>query len=74
MHGMVYKAQYCEVIIYRYTVIRLGYYAFYLWDPDLSAEERLRYWLRSDNLREHIERQHLAKIRLSPIKPICGCS
>lgn len=73
-HLQSWKAQHCEVIIYRHTVIRPGYCPFCLWDPNLFAEERLRYWLRSDNLREHIEGQHLAKIRLGPTKPICGCS
>lgn len=73
-HLQSWKAQHCEVIMYRHTVIRPGYCPFCLWDPNLFAEERLRYWLRSDNLREHIEGQHLAKIRLGPTKPICGCS
>ncbi|KAJ5829188.1 uncharacterized protein N7525_007441 [Penicillium rubens] len=73
-HLQSWKAQHCEVIIYRHTVIRPGYCPFCLWDPDLSAEKRLRYWLRSDNLREHIEGQHLAKIGHCQTKPICGCS
>ncbi|KAJ5268057.1 hypothetical protein N7524_006097 [Penicillium chrysogenum] len=73
-HLQSWKAQHCEVIIYRHTVIRPGYCPFCLWDPDLSAEKRLRYWLRSDNLREHIEGQHLAKIGHCQTKLICGCS
>ncbi|KAJ5971697.1 uncharacterized protein N7479_001615 [Penicillium vulpinum] len=73
-HLQSWKSQHCEVIIYRHTVIRPGYCPFCLWDPDLSAEKRLRYWLRSDNLREHIEGQHLAKIGHCQTKLICGCS
>ncbi|KAL2700119.1 hypothetical protein AAEP93_008642 [Penicillium crustosum] len=75
-HLQSWQIQHCEVIIYRHTVIRPGYCPFCLWDPNLnlSAETRLRSWLRSDNLREHIEGQHMAEIQRFKKKPICGCS
>ncbi|KAJ5839490.1 uncharacterized protein N7525_004678 [Penicillium rubens] len=75
-HLQSWQIQHCEVIIYRHTVIRPGYCPFCLWDLNLnlSAETRLRSWLRSDNLREHIEGQHMAEIQRFKKKPICGCS
>lgn len=73
-HLQSWQTQHCEVIIYRHTIIRPGYCPFCLWDPELFAEDSLRYWLRSDNLREHIEGQHLARIRNCQTKPLCGCS
>ena len=74
VHLQSWQVQHCEVIIYRHTVIRPGYCPFCLWDLDLPAEDRLQYWLRSDNLREHIEGQHMAGIQWSTKKQMCGCS
>lgn len=73
-HLQSWQIQHCEVVIYRHTIIRPGYCPFCLWNLDLPAEDRLQYWLRSDNLREHIEGQHMAEIQRSSKNPMCGCS
>jgi hypothetical protein len=67
-HIQSWKAQHCEVIVYRNTVIRPGYCPFCLWDKSLDAEDRLRQWLKSGNLKQHIEEKHMPGA-----KPICGC-
>lgn len=73
IHLQTWETQHCEVITYRHTVIRPGYCPFCLWNLDIPAEARLQYWLRSDNLREHIEGQHLNEEQWSTKKPMCGC-
>lgn len=73
IHLQTWENQHCEVILYRYTVIRPGYCPFCLWNQSLFAEDRLQYWLRSDNLREHIEGQHMNEIQWSTKKSTCGC-
>lgn len=67
-HIQSWKAQHCEVIVYRNTVIRPGYCPFCLWDKSLDAEDRLRQWLKSGNLKQHIEEKHMPGA-----KPTCGC-
>jgi hypothetical protein len=67
-HIQSWKAQHCEVIVYRNTVIRPGYCPFCLWDTSLDAEDRLRQWLKSGNLKQHIEEKHMPGA-----KPTCGC-
>ncbi|KAJ5112664.1 hypothetical protein N7532_000709 [Penicillium argentinense] len=49
----------CEVIVYRHTVTRPGYCPFCLWNKNLAAEDRLYQWLRSNNLKKHIEDEHM---------------
>lgn len=74
VHLQTWQTKHCEVIIYRHTVIRPGYCPFCLWDLDFPAEERLQFWLRSGNLRGHIESQHMPGIQWPTIKPVCGFS
>ncbi|KAJ5673939.1 hypothetical protein N7462_009378 [Penicillium macrosclerotiorum] len=69
-----FENQHCEVVKYRNTVIRPAYCPFCLWDHQKLAKDRLQYWTRSDNLREHIENQHMQEISWPPKASICGCS
>lgn len=73
-HLQSWRTQHCEVIIYRHTVIRPGYCPFCLPKTDLLPEDRLQYWLRTDNLKRHIEEEHLPEIQWPTTKPICGCT
>ncbi|KAJ5139024.1 uncharacterized protein N7515_003872 [Penicillium bovifimosum] len=73
-HLQSWETQHCEVIIYRHTVIRPGYCPLCLWNAYLPAEERLDYWLKSGNLRQHIEEQHMCRLQWPTTKPVCGCA
>jgi hypothetical protein len=72
-HLQSWADRHCEVVIYRYTVIRPGYCPCCLWNQGLPADERLKYWLRSANLRRHVE-QHIEKAAWPTADPVCGCS
>lgn len=67
--------QQCDVIRHRHTR-HAPCLLPCLWDPDLPAEERLQYWLRSGNLREHmhIESMDMLGIRWPMRDPVCGCA
>ncbi|KAJ5415013.1 hypothetical protein N7509_000111 [Penicillium cosmopolitanum] len=73
-HLQSWEDQHCEVVKYRHTVIRPAYCPFCLGNCQKPAEERLQYWTRSGNLREHIESQHMQEISWPPKASICGCS
>ncbi|KAJ5267504.1 hypothetical protein N7478_010312 [Penicillium angulare] len=73
-HLQSWEDQHCEVVKYRHTVIRPAYCPFCLGNRQKPAEERLQYWTRSGNLREHIESQHMQEISWPPKASICGCS
>lgn len=64
----------CEVIIYCHTVIHPGYCPCCLWNQELPADDRLKYWLYSADLRNHVEEDHIGKVEWPTSKPICGCS
>lgn len=42
--------------------------------PELPADDRLKYWLYSADLRNHVEESHIGKVEWPTSKPICGCS
>jgi hypothetical protein len=44
-----------------------------LWDIDLEAEDRLHQWLKSGNLKQHIEEKHIPGSHGPGAEPICGC-
>lgn len=73
-HLQSWRNQHCEVVRYRHTVIRPAYCPFCLWNLQAPAEERLQYWTRSGNLREHIESQHMPGISWPTKESICGYS
>ncbi|KAJ5475343.1 hypothetical protein N7539_008409 [Penicillium diatomitis] len=68
VHLEAWDTKHCEVITYRRTVIRPGHCPFSLWDLNLPAEERLYYWLKSGNLKKHIEEQHICEQKEPPKK------
>lgn len=72
-HIQSWRTQHCEVIVYRNTVIRPGYCPFCLWDKDLEAEDRLHQWMKSGNLKQHIEEKHMSENQGPGAEPICGC-
>ncbi|KAI3240761.1 hypothetical protein DTO012A7_2460 [Penicillium roqueforti] len=72
-HIQSWRTQHCEVVVYRNTVIRPGYCPFCLWNIDLEAEDRLHQWLKSGNMRQHIEEKHMPGNRGPEAEPICGC-
>ncbi|KAJ5471326.1 hypothetical protein N7530_008683 [Penicillium desertorum] len=72
-HIQSWRTQHCEVIVYRNTVIRPGYCPFCLWNIGLEAEDRLHQWLKSGNLKQHIEEKHMPENQESGAEPICGC-
>jgi hypothetical protein len=41
---------------------------------DLPAEDRLHYWLKSGNLKQHIEERHLPEFKWPTKQLICGCT
>jgi hypothetical protein len=73
-HIQSWNDRHCEVIIYRYTVIRPGYCPCCLWNESLPADERLKPWLRSADLREHIEKCHIEKFDWPLKESVCGCT
>lgn len=72
-HLMSWGRLHCEVIIYRYTIIRPGYCPCCLCDESLKAEERLRYWCHSKKLRDHIKDTHLQRMKWPATDSLCGC-
>ncbi|KAJ5139214.1 uncharacterized protein N7515_004062 [Penicillium bovifimosum] len=72
-HLLSWGRLHCEVIIYRYTVIRPGYCPCCLFDESLDAEKRLRYWCHSKKLRDHIKETHLQGMKWPATDPLCGC-
>ncbi|KAJ5456181.1 hypothetical protein N7530_011455 [Penicillium desertorum] len=72
-HLMSWGRLHCEVIIYRYTIIRPGYCPCCIRDESLKAEERLRYWCHSKKLRDHIKDTHLQRMKWPTTDPLCGC-
>ncbi|KAJ5318323.1 hypothetical protein N7476_004743 [Penicillium atrosanguineum] len=72
-HIQSWNTQHCEVIVYRHTVIRPGYCPFCLWNKDLADEDRLHQWLKSGNLKQHIEEKHMLRDQWYGAKPSCGC-
>ncbi|KAJ5291551.1 hypothetical protein N7478_000802 [Penicillium angulare] len=66
-HIQSWKTQCYEVIVYRHTIIRPGYCPFCLWNVNLDPEDRFHQWLKSGNLKQHIEEKHIGD------EPICGC-
>jgi hypothetical protein len=73
-HLESWRTLHCEAIKYRHTIIRPAYCPFCLWDLERPAEERLQYWSRNGHLRDHIESQHVPKMRWPTTEPLCGCS
>lgn len=73
-HLKTWDTKHCEVVTYRHTVIRPGYCPFCLWNLDLPAEDRLHYWLKSGNLKGHIEERHIRGILWPMMKSLCGCA
>lgn len=73
-HLQSWSDRHCEVIVYRHTVIRPGYCPCCLWNQELPADERLKYWLYSADLRNHVEENHIGKVEWPTSEPICGCS
>jgi len=69
-----WRDRHCEVILYRYTVIRPGYCPCCLWNQEIPPDDRVKYWLRSAGLRKHIQEEHIEKVEWPTIGPICGCS
>lgn len=72
-HIQSWNDRHCEVVIYRYTVICPGYCPCCLWNESLPADERLKPWLRSADLREHIEGCHIEKFDWPLKESVCGC-
>ncbi|RMZ39099.1 anticoagulant protein C [Aspergillus flavus] len=73
-HLQSWQTQHCEAVKYRHTVIRPTYCPFCLWNFQNPAEERLQYWTRSGNLRQHIETKHMPEISWPVMTSICECS
>jgi hypothetical protein len=73
-HLQSWNGWHCEVVLYRHTVIRPGYCPCCLWNQGLPADKRLKYWLRTADLRKHIEEKHIEKVKWPTEEPICGCS
>ena len=73
-HLQSWNDRHCEVIVYRYTVIRPGYCPCFLWNQELPPDDRLKYWLYSADLRNHVEEKHIGNIEWPTNEPICGCS
>lgn len=73
-HLKSWSDRHCEVIVYRYTVIRPGYCPCCLWNQGLPADDRLKYWLYSADMRRHVEEKHIEKVEWPTNGPICGCS
>lgn len=52
----------CEVIVYRHTIVRPGYCPWCMWDDRLKAGDRMRPWLQSNKLKDHIH-LHIQKMQ-----------
>ena len=73
-HLQSWSDRHCEVIVYRHTVVHPGYCPCCLWNQELPADDRLKYWLYSADLRNHVEENHIGKVEWPTSEPICGCS
>ena len=72
-HLQSWSDHHCEVIVYCHTVICPGYCPCCLWNQELPADDRLKYWLYSADLRKHVEEKHIGKVEWPINEPICGC-
>ncbi|KAE8308300.1 hypothetical protein BDV41DRAFT_552024 [Aspergillus transmontanensis] len=64
-HLQSWTTRHCEIVTYRYTVIRPGYCPFCLWDEKIPKGHRMQDWIRTDGLRQHMEREHISCVQLS---------
>jgi len=61
-HLQQWRDSHYEVILYHYAVIHPGYCPCCLWNQEIPADARLKYWLCSAGLKKHVEEEHIEKV------------